>query len=214
MFALIFHLQIASCLGNTCEDVLKSLHDCKSGIVYAEDVAELGIKSQVRGLPALTEEDFKELIPKQTLRFCGTNARYAYTAMKNAVENSGLKPEEYQENPRVCSFVGQGGSSVSDIMETVKAVEGGEKRWRNKVGPLRVPRVMMSSCSAAISTGFKLQGPSFGISSACSSSAHSIGTGFQQIQLGKSDIAFCGAGAFSIVVMHVLFASSFSIYLP
>lgn len=78
---------------------MKSLHECKSGIKYAEDIAELGIGSQVRGLPALTDEEIKELIPKQTLRFCGLNAKYAYIAMKRAVEDSGLKPEEYQDIP-------------------------------------------------------------------------------------------------------------------
>lgn len=154
----------------------------------------------MRGLPALTDDEMREIIPKQSLRFCGTNAKYAYIAMKHAVEDSGLKPEEYQG---AASFVGQGGASVSDIMETVRAVEEGGKRWKNKVGPLRVPRTMMSCCSAVISTGFQLQGPSFGISSACSSSAHCIGTGFQQIQLGKSDIAFCGAGAFLTLVIMV-----------
>lgn len=53
---------------------------------------------------------------------------------------------------------------------------------------------MGSTVSAVLSTAFKLQGPSFSISSACSTGAHCIGTGFQQILLGNSDMAFCGAG--------------------
>jgi 3-oxoacyl-(acyl-carrier-protein) synthase len=53
---------------------------------------------------------------------------------------------------------------------------------------------MGSTVSAVLATAFKLQGPSWSISSACSTGAHCIGTGFEQIQLGKSDIAFCGAG--------------------
>lgn len=185
---------ITSCLGNTLEDVKKSLHEAQPGIQFSEEYAELGMKSQVCGRPDLTEKDFKELIPKTSLRFMGNNAKYAYVAMQRAIEDSGLKPEEYEENPRAAGILGQGGTSIPDIMDTVNAVKGESKRWRSKVGPFRVTRSMGSTVSAVLSTAFKLHGPSWSISSACSTGAHCIGTGFEQIQLGKSDIAFCGAG--------------------
>ena len=85
---------IVSCLGNTLEDVTKSLHEAESGLTFQEEFAELGIKSQIAGVPDLTEADFKELIPKAALRFMGINARYAYIALDRAIQDSGLKPEE------------------------------------------------------------------------------------------------------------------------
>merc|ERR1712137_272243 len=185
---------IVSCLGNTLEDVKKSLHEAESGITFQEDFAELGIKSTVAGVPDLTEDDFKELIPKAALRFMGQNARFAYIALDRAIQDSGLKPEEYEENSRVAAIIGQGGTSIPDIVETCDAVKGQAKRWKNKVGPFRVTRAMGSTCSAVLATNFKVQGPSFSISSACSTGAHCIGTGFEQIKLNKCDIAFCGAG--------------------
>lgn len=185
---------ITSCLGNTLEDVTKSLHEAQPGITFQDEFAELGIKSNVAGVPALTDADFKELIPKAALRFMGTNAKYAYVALDRAVQDSGLKPEEYEENPRVCAIIGQGGTSIPDIVETCDAVLGGKPRWKNKVGPFRVTRSMGSTCSAVLATNFKVQGPSYSISSACSTGAHCIGTGYEQILLGKSDVAFCGAG--------------------
>mmetsp|Transcript_78928 Transcript_78928/g.118629 ORF Transcript_78928/g.118629 Transcript_78928/m.118629 type:complete len:475 (-) Transcript_78928:55-1479(-) len=185
---------ITSCLGNTLEDVKKSLYDAEPGITFQDKFAELGIKSNVAGVPDISEAEFKELIPKAALRFMGTNAKYAYIALDRAVQDSGLKPEEYEENPRVCAIIGQGGTSIPDIVETCDAVLGGGKRWKNKVGPFRVTRSMGSTCSAVLATNFKVQGPSYSISSACSTGAHCIGTGFEQILLDKSDIAFCGAG--------------------
>lgn len=184
---------ITSCLGNSLDEVKDSLYNAESGLTFSEEYAELGIKSQVRGRPNLTDKDFKELMPKAALRFCATNAKYAYVAMKNAVDDSGLKPEEYQNNPRAAGILGQGGTSIPDIVETVDAVHNGG-RWKNKVGPFRVTRSMGSTVSAVLATMFKLQGPSWSISSACSTGAHCIGTGMEQIQLGKSDIVFCGAG--------------------
>uniref|UniRef100_A0A7S2R3K1 Nodulation protein E n=1 Tax=Eucampia antarctica TaxID=49252 RepID=A0A7S2R3K1_9STRA len=184
---------ITSCLGNTLEDVTTSLKEGKSGITFNQEWSDLGIKSQVCGIPDLTEADFKELIPKASLRFMGTNAKYAYVAMQRAIEDSKLTPEEYENNPRIAAILGQGGTSIPDIVETVDAVKNGG-RWKNKVGPFRVTRSMGSTTSAVLSTAFKLQGPSFSISSACSTGAHCIGTGFEQIILGKSEMAFCGAG--------------------
>lgn len=52
---------ITSCLGNTVSDVKDSLFECKSGIEHDPKFEELGIKSQVRGKPDLTEADFKEV---------------------------------------------------------------------------------------------------------------------------------------------------------
>jgi len=185
---------ITSCLGNTLDDVKESLYECKSGITFSEAAAERNIRSQVHARPDLTDADFKALIPKASLRFCGENAKFAFVAMSRAVEDSGLTDEEYQNNPRACGILGQGGTSIPDIVQTVEAVEGQTARWKNKVGPFRVTRTMGSTVSAVLATAFKLRGMSYSISSACSTGAHCIGTGFQQIQLGKADLAFCGAG--------------------
>jgi 3-oxoacyl-(acyl-carrier-protein) synthase len=153
----------------------------------------LGIKSNVRGKPDISEQEFKDAIPKSYYRFMGNNAKYAYLAMDSAIKHANLSKDMYENNPRACGILGQGGTSIPDITDTVNAVkEGG--RWKNKVGPFRVTRSMGSTVSAVLSTAFKLQGPSYSISSACSTGAHCIGTGMEQIQLGKSDIAFCGAG--------------------
>lgn len=195
---------IVSCLGNTLEDVTRSLRECEPGITFAEEFAELGIRSQVYGKPALTDDDIKELVPKTALRFMGTNAQYAYIAMDRAIKDSGLKPEEYEESPRVAAIIGQGGTSIPDIVETVEAVEAGGKRWKNKVGPFRVTRSMGSTCSAVLATSFKVQGPSFSISSACSTGAHCIGTGLEQIQLDRCDIAFCGAGKLDRTIRSIV----------
>ncbi|VEU40207.1 unnamed protein product [Pseudo-nitzschia multistriata] len=185
---------IVSCLGNTLEDVKKSLYDAEPGISFQEEFAELNIKSNVAGVPDLTEKDFKELIPKTALRFMGQNGKYAYVSLDRAIQDAGLKPEDYEENPRVAAIIGQGGTSIPDIVETCDAVKGQVKRWKNKVGPFRVTRSMGSTCSAVLATSFKVQGPSFSISSACSTGAHCIGTGMEQIKLNKADVAFCGAG--------------------
>merc|ERR1711966_512174 len=185
---------ITSCLGNDLDTVADNLKNAKSGIRYRQEFSDFGIKSHLCGWPDLTEADYKAEIPRQTLRFMGDNAKYAYIALKNALKDAGLEPKDYENNPEFASILGQGGTSLQDVVETADAVRSQAPRWQNKVGPFRVTRSMGSTVSAVLATAFKIQGPSWSISSACSTGAHCIGTGFEQIQLGKSDIAFCGAG--------------------
>eukprot|EP00908_Phaeocystis_cordata_P024990 Transcript_7449.p1 GENE.Transcript_7449~~Transcript_7449.p1 ORF type:complete len:404 (-),score=215.90 Transcript_7449:267-1478(-) len=178
---------IVSCLGNTLDDVAQSLYDAKPGIVYSEKYEEIGMKSRICGRPDI---DCDEFIDRKQSRFMGLNAKFAYIAMKQAVDDSGLTPEQ-MNSPRVGGILGQGGTSVADIKETMDAVDDGKLR---RVGPYRVTRSMGSTVSAVLSTAFKIQGVSYSISSACSTGAHCIGVGMEQIQLGKQDICFCGAG--------------------
>jgi 3-oxoacyl-(acyl-carrier-protein) synthase len=174
-------------LGNTLDEVAESLRCGKSGIKVNPHYTEVGMRSQVCGRPDIACEDF---IDRKQIRFMGDNCKYAYIAMQRAVEDSGLTPEQIA-TPRVGGILGQGGTSLVDIADTVNAVRDGKNR---RIGPYRVTRSMGSTVSAVISTAFKLQGVSFSISSACSTSAHCIGVGMEQIQLGKQEVCFCGAG--------------------
>jgi 3-oxoacyl-(acyl-carrier-protein) synthase len=178
---------IVSCLGNTLDDVAQSLYDAKSGITANEKYKEIGMKSQVCGRPDI---DADKLIDRKQLRFMGNNCKYAYIAMRDAIEDAGLAPEAI-DSPRVGGILGQGGTSLVDIDETLQAVAAQKLR---RIGPYRVTRSMGSTVSAVLATAFKLKGVSYSISSACSTGAHCIGVGMEQIQLGKQDIVFCGSG--------------------
>ena len=62
------------------------------------------------------------------------------------------------------------------------------------MGPYRVTQTMGSTVSACLATPFKIKGVNYSIPSACSTSAHCIGNGVEQIQLGKQDVVFAGGG--------------------
>jgi len=181
---------LVSCLGNTLDDVAQALREGKSGLAYNEEFEKAGMRSRVSGFPSL---DCDEMIDRKQRRFMGDNSKYAFLSMQSAISDSGLSPEQYQNNPRVAGILGQGDTSLLDIGDTLDAVKGG-KRVQSKVGPYRVTRTMGSSVSAVLATAFQIQGPSYSISSACSTGAHCIGHGMEQIQMNKADIALCGSG--------------------
>ncbi len=196
---VITGIGIVSSLGNDKEAVTDSLKKGKSGIVFAPEYAENGMRSQIHG--AVKDLDFKELIGRKQLRFMGDAAAYAYIAMEQAVKDSGLT-EEQVSNPRVGLVAGSGGGSNSN---STMAVEIARTKGVKRVGPYMVTRTMGSTVSACLATPFKIQGINYSISSACSTSAHCVGTAVEQIQLGKQDIVFAGGGEELHWTMSVMF---------
>lgn len=180
-------LGIVSCLGNDQHQVLDALKAGRSGIRFKEDYAERGFRSQVAGV---VDIDLDPLIDRKLRRFMGDAAAYAYISMAQAIEDSGLTPEQVS-NERTGLIAGSGGASSANQVEAADVLR--EKGLR-RVGPYRVTRTMGSTVSACLATPFQIKGINYSISSACATSAHCIGSAMEQIQLGKQDVVFAGGG--------------------
>ena len=195
---VITGMGIVSSIGNNVEEVKNSLVNQKSGIVKADTYKEMGFRSQIHGAVKLKLEDHVE---KKQLRFMGAGAAYSVLSMEQAIKDSGLTPEEVS-NPKTGLIAGSGGPSTVNLLQSFDvAREKGPKR----VGPFMVPRCMSSSVSACIATFFKIKGVNFSITSACSTSAHCIGIGADQIKYGNQNIVFAGGGEELDWTLSVLF---------
>jgi 3-oxoacyl-[acyl-carrier-protein] synthase-1 len=108
--------------------------------------------------------------------------------MEQAIADSGLTEADVS-NEMTGLIVGSGGPSTRAIVEAAALTkEKGPKR----IGPVAVPKAMSSGPSATLATWFKIRGLNFSISSACATSAHCIGVGYEQIAMGKQDVVFAG----------------------
>jgi len=184
---VITGMGVVSSIGNNKNEVADSLYHTRSGISHSEEYAELGFRSHVHGK---IELNTAELIDRKLLRFMGDAAAYNYLAMQEAIEDAGLETQ-HVSNERTGLVVGSGGASTEN---TVLAADILRSKGVRKVGPFMVPRTMGSTTSACLGTAFKIKGVSYSISSACSTSAHCIGNGYELIQMGKQDIIFAGGG--------------------
>ncbi|MEM6621537.1 MAG: beta-ketoacyl-ACP synthase I [Pseudomonadota bacterium] len=185
---VITGIGIISSIGNSAQEVTASLREGKSGISFADDYAEHGFRCQVHGVPQI---DLTEAVDKRQLRFMGDGAAYNYIAMQQAVADSGLGEGEVS-NERTGIIMGSGGPSTKNLFQAHKIVI--EKGSPKRMGPFMVTRGMSSTNSACLATPFKIKGVNYSITSACSTSAHCIGNGVEQIQFGKQDIVFAGGG--------------------
>ena len=183
--AVITGIGAISCIGNNISEITKSLKLGTSGIRLNESYKELGMRSHISGSINL---NLKDLIDRKHLRFMGEAASYAYLSTAEAIKDSGLDLSRFSSQD-VGVIAGSGGASSRSQVEAADIVKSkGVKR----IGPYRVTQTMGNTVSAALATFFGIKGVNFSISSACSTSAHCIGSALEQIQLGKQKIILAG----------------------
>ncbi|MEM6356997.1 MAG: beta-ketoacyl-ACP synthase I [Pseudomonadota bacterium] len=178
---------IVSSIGSDAAEVDQSLRTGRSGIVFAPEYAELGFRCQVHGKPQV---DIEAHVEKRVRRFMGDGAAWNHIAMTQAIADAGLEEGEVSHE-RTGLIMGSGGPSTKNLFEAATITKAKGPR---RMGPLMVPRTMSSTNSATLATPFKIKGVNYSITSACSTSAHCIGNGAEQIQWGKQDIVFAGGG--------------------
>ena len=196
---VITGLGIVSSLGNNKAEVLDSLWQGRSGITFNQEYANHGLRSHVAG--SIQNLNVQELIDRKLMRFMAKGHAYAWIAMQEAIADAGLPPEAVS-NVRTGLIVGAGGTSTESMLEGTDTLR--EKGIR-RVGPYMVTKTMSSGVAACLATGAQIKGVNYGISSACSTSAHCIGAGVEQIQMGKQDIVFAGGAEEEHWTMAYLF---------
>ena len=191
---------VVSPIGNNQKEVKDSLFYNKSGISFSKDYSDLGFRSHIHGDININFEDF---LDKKDLRFMGDGAAYTAIAMKEAIQDANLT-NDLISNPLTGLIAGAGGPSTINLLKSFDITrDKGPKR----VGPFMVPKCMSSSISACLSTMFKIKGLNYSITSACSTSAHCIGVGVDNIKYGNQNIVFAGGGEELDWTLSVLFDS-------
>ena len=100
---------IVSCIGNNKAEVLESLLNTKSGIVFSEEHKKYNFRSQIVG--NIKNLNLSELIDRKQLRFMGDGSAYNFIALKEAIKESGLKEKDIS-NEKTGIVMGSGGPSI------------------------------------------------------------------------------------------------------
>ncbi len=178
---------IVSSLGTNTGEVTRSLKESRSGIALSEEARDNGLRSHVSGHIDL---NLPELIDRKLWRFMCPASGYTYLAMREAIEQSGLEDAQIKADTTGLIF-GTGGASTVELIDTIDIHRS---KGIRRVGPYRVPRTMGSAINASLATAFGIRGVNYGITSACATSAHSVGHAADLIALGRQDVMFAGGG--------------------
>lgn len=193
---------LISCLGHDYAQVVRALREGVSGVRAMPEWESLGLKSRVAG--AIVDIDAKlerSPLPKKLLPAMSEASKYCCIASLDAVSDSGLSETAVQSERTAC-IVGTGIGSVETVYAGGHHVYSGQI---SRLSPFTVLKSMASSSSAAVANLLKVHGRSYSISSACSTSSHSIGTAYELIRSGIIDRAIAGGGE----EVHPLIASGF-----
>jgi nodulation protein E len=115
-------------------------------------------------------------------------AQFAVIAAREAVESAGIQwTPELRETAAIVTGSCVGGQSTEDV-----GFQEVYKFGHNRVHPLTIPKTMANAGASHISMEFGITGPSFTISTACSSAAHAIGQAYLMVRAGMTDLALTG----------------------
>ncbi len=157
---------------------------CGIGPLQIRDVDRLTIKigGQVRGF--VPEEYFD----RSQIALYDRFTQFAMIAACEAVQQSGItfEGELAMRSGVVLGTAGGGLNTWDNSYRDVYKLE------KNRVHPFVVPKLMNNAAASHISMQFNLRGPSFSVSTACSSSNHAIGLGFQSIRAGMANAVLAG----------------------
>jgi 3-oxoacyl-[acyl-carrier-protein] synthase-1 len=182
-------------IGNNREQVLTSLRECRTGIEYYPPLERAGVNVRLAG--TVKEFSFPELrsdewiypdsykIPREHLRSMAPNAVYGFCAMQQAIADAKLPPE-LVSNPRTGVMCASAGSSWLTYEYLDMMLKKGPQRCN--------PMAMVASIAGTLNMNFVacfgIKGHSLGFSTACASSGHALGEGFDRIRANRQDIIF------------------------
>jgi 3-oxoacyl-[acyl-carrier-protein] synthase-1 len=182
-------------IGNTREQVLSSLKECRTGVELFPEFAAADVPVKLAGtvkgfeFPTPDFEDWtypaEYKLSREQLRPMAPNSLYAFCAMQQAVQDAGLTPDLISR-PRTGMMSASGGSLWLAHQNLQTMITRGVSRCP----PMGIINGIPGSLYINLAALFKIKGATLGFSSACSSSGHAIGAGFDLIRTGRQDIVF------------------------
>ena len=187
--AVVTGLGVLSCLGNSAEEVERSLRLGRSGIERIEPLRALGLRSTIGGPVRGVEPQAERagLTPRDLLTLSRA-ALYALLATHEALDDAGLSKADLS-SPRVGVIVGSGVGDTTTIHQAAAEARAGRPR---RIDAYSIVKSMSNAPTAALVRRFGIGGRSYSLASACASSSHAIGHAAELVRAGRLDVVIAG----------------------
>ncbi len=183
--------------GNTTDEVWRNLLAGKSGIEKIRQFDASAFASQIAG--EVRNFDPLQFIEKKEVKKMGRFIHFAIAAADEAMKSSGLEiSHEIAHRVGVHIGSGIGGFNVIE-REHRNLLEGGPR----KISPFFIPAAIANLAAGHVSIRFNAKGPNECTSTACTSSAHSVGDAFKIIARCDANVMIAGGAEAAITPMGV-----------
>ncbi len=160
----------------------------QTGIRTITHLDQEGLKTTVGA--TIDRELLKTALQAIRVRYTDITVDSAILAADQALKQAGLLIEGEEVSPQeVATIFGTGIGSAESYYDSVSSyMEKGIKGVR----PTTVPRCMANAVSSQIAIRYRLTGPNYVVTSACTSSTTALGIAFRMIRSGIIDKVLCG----------------------
>jgi nodulation protein E len=177
---------VISAIGHNVQEFWQALQAGRSGIAPIESVDRALLRfsngAEVRGYVPTRYFDEKEI------GLLDRFAQFGVIAAREAISAAGIQwTNQLRESTAIVTGSCAGGQTTED--------DGFVNLYRNnvpRVNPLTIPRAMENAAASRISLETGVVGPTYTISTACSSSNHAIGQAFWMVRGGAAEMAITG----------------------
>ncbi|HKW96513.1 MAG TPA: beta-ketoacyl-[acyl-carrier-protein] synthase family protein [Bryobacteraceae bacterium] len=175
-----------SALGRTVDEFNCSLRQGRPGIgpIRSADCSTLRFRNGAE----VPNYDHHPYFDDKRADFIDRFAQFAVIAAREAVNDAAIAwTPELREAAAIVTGSCVGGQSTEDI-----GFHDVYKMGLNRVHPLTIPKTMANAGASHISIEFGITGPSYTVSTACSSASHAIGQAFWMVRSGSVPLAITG----------------------
>lgn len=190
-------------LGMGVDHNWKTITEGKSGIRQIEHFDVSDITSKIAGVvPRTSDEnptngDFNADLyhePKEQ-RKTDIFITYGMAAAHEAIEDSGWKPANEEQQNRTGVLIGSGIGGLDEIYKTSTLLN---ERGPRRISPFFVPAALINLTSGHVSIKYGYRGPNHSVVTACATGTHAIGDAARLIAFDDADVMIAG-GAESAV---------------
>jgi 3-oxoacyl-[acyl-carrier-protein] synthase II len=143
--------------------------------------------------------DASEYMARKKVKEMCRFTQFAMAATKMAFEDAGLELTD-EERLRTGCFIGVGLGGLENLERvTLMLAEKGP----DKVSPYFIPSIIGNLAAGQVAIEYGLHGPSYCHTSACASSAHSIGEALEWMRRGAADVMVCGGAEATITPIGI-----------
>ncbi|HLM99901.1 MAG TPA: beta-ketoacyl-[acyl-carrier-protein] synthase family protein [Bryobacteraceae bacterium] len=173
-------------LGRSAEEFCRALREGRSGIgpIQSCDCGTLRFRNGAE----VAAYDHHPYFDDKRADFIDRFAQFAVIAARDAVSDAGIEwTPELRESSAIITGSCVGGQATEDV-----GFYNVYKMGQTRVHPLTIPKTMANAGASHISMEFGITGPSYTISTACSSASHAIGQAFWMVRSGMAPLAITG----------------------
>lgn len=181
-------LGLVSSLGHDVESFWNATRNGETGV--APTTIPEGDSLTARMVAEVKGWDGAKALDRKLLGLSDRFSQFAVYAAKQAVDDAGDMP---RDNAAIIIGTGVGGAVTLDE-SYVRLYRENQQR----VHPFSIPRLMANGPASLVSLAMGITGPSFAVSSACSSSNHAIGLAAGMVQRGEVEAALAGGAEAAI----------------